>query len=74
MFCHYCGMLGHDVKHRASHFAIIKNEGEVDYQYGDFLRALGGQPRYCPSRNTSPSAKGEQSSGDFQNESSIGRQ
>jgi len=52
-------MLGHDVKHHASHFAIIKNGGEVDYQYGDFLRALGGRPHYSPSRNASPSAKGE---------------
>lgn len=41
MFCHYCGMLGHDVKHCASHFAVVKNGGEVNYQYGDFLRAMG---------------------------------
>ena len=29
-FCHYCGLLGHDVKHCASHFAIIQNGGGVD--------------------------------------------
>lgn len=65
MFCHYYGMLGHDVKHCASHFAIIKNGGEVEYQYGDFLRALGGRPRYYSSRNASANAEGEQSLGDF---------
>ena len=42
LFCHYCGLLGHDVKHCASHFAIIQNGGEVDYQYGDYLRAMEG--------------------------------
>ena len=31
LFCHYCGLLGHDVKHCASHFAVSKNSGEVDY-------------------------------------------
>ena len=29
LFCHYCGMLGHDVKHCASHFALTQNGGEV---------------------------------------------
>ena len=68
MSCHYCVMLGHDVKHYASYFAVIKNGGKVDYQYGDFLRALGGRPRYSPSRNVGPSAKWEQSLRDYQNE------
>ena len=34
-------MLGHDLKHCASHFAVIKTGGEVDYQYGDFPRVVG---------------------------------
>jgi len=46
-------MLGHDVKHCASHFAIIQNGGKVDYQYGDSLRAMGGCPRSFSQRNTS---------------------
>ena len=40
LFCHYYRLLGHDVKHCASHFAVIQNGGEVDYQYGDSLRAM----------------------------------
>ena len=55
LFCHYCGMLGHDVKHCASHFAIIQNKGEVDYQYGDSLRAMGGCLQSFSRRNTSDS-------------------
>ena len=39
MFCNYCGMLGHELKCCASHFAAEKNGVEVKYQYGDFLRA-----------------------------------
>ena len=40
LFCHYYRLLGHDVKHYASHFAVIQNGGEVVYQYGDSLRAM----------------------------------
>ena len=56
LFCHYCGLLGHDVKHCASHFAVSRNGGEVDYQYGESLRALGGRSCSFPSRNTYGSA------------------
>ncbi|KAK7824791.1 hypothetical protein CFP56_034033 [Quercus suber] len=52
LFCHYCGMLGHDVKHCASHFAVIQNGGKVDYQYGEFLRAMGGHPRSFSTRSS----------------------
>lgn len=45
LFCHYCGLLGHDVKHCASHFVVIQNGGEVDYQFRDSLRAMGRHPR-----------------------------
>lgn len=48
LFCHYCGMLGHDVKNCATHFVVTKNGGKVEYQYGDFLKAMGGQPRMEP--------------------------
>ena len=50
-FCHYCGLLGHNVKHCASYFAVSRNGGEVDYQYGKSLKALGGRPRSFSSRN-----------------------
>ena len=45
LFCHYCGMLGHDVKNCAEHFSVTKNGGMMDFQYGDFLKAIGGRPR-----------------------------
>ena len=45
MFCHYCGILGHNLKHYASHYAAEKNGGSMEYQYEDFLRAIGGCAR-----------------------------
>ena len=48
LFCHYYGMLGHDVKNCAEHFAVTENGHTVDYQYGDFLKAMGGRPRVDP--------------------------
>ena len=35
ILCHYCGLLGHDVRHCAGFFATSKNGGEVDCQYGE---------------------------------------
>ena len=43
MFCHFCGVLGHDLKHCVKHFAWMKNSKEVECQYGDWLRVNGGQ-------------------------------
>lgn len=68
MFCHYCGVLGHDVKLCASHFAIFKNGGEIAYQYGDFLRAIGGRPRPLPSKNAGSRTDWDQCSGDLKND------
>ena len=45
LFCHFCGMLGHDAKNCAAHFAVTNNGGTVVYQYGDFLIAMGGRPK-----------------------------
>lgn len=42
MFCYFCGILGHDLKHCDAHFTAEKNGGCMEYQYGDFLRATGG--------------------------------
>ena len=41
MFCHYCGLLGHDVRHCAGFFAASKNGGEVECQYGEWLKSMG---------------------------------
>ena len=57
-------------------FVVVKNGGKVDYQYGEFLRAMGGWPRFSPNKSTGPSAKWDPTLGDFQNDgsSSVGRQ
>ena len=43
LFCHYCGLLGHDLRHCANHFTATKSGSEMSYQYGDWLKAIGGQ-------------------------------
>ena len=40
MFCHYCGLLGHDVRHCASFFVASKSGGNVVCQYGEWLKSL----------------------------------
>ena len=52
LFCHHCGILGHDLKHCTSYFAATKNEGEIRCQYGDWLKAIGGRNRSPVRRNT----------------------
>ena len=52
IFCHYCGILRHDLKHCAAHYAAKKNDGIGEYQYGDFLRAIGGCARVSTSQFT----------------------
>lgn len=51
-FCHYCGLLGHDVHHCAQHFVMRKNGDVVKYQYGEWLKSPGGRTRSPPKRNT----------------------
>ena len=65
--------LGHDIKHCASHFVVIQNGGEVDYQYGDSPRAMGGRPHSFLPRNTydSVGAVKEQMSGESTNYSPM---
>ena len=41
MHCHYCGMLGHDLKHCASYFVATKQGEQVVCKYGEWLRASG---------------------------------
>ena len=43
MVYHYCGLLGHDLKHYASHFALTKNSKEAPWKYGEWLKASGGR-------------------------------
>ncbi|XP_030959254.1 uncharacterized protein LOC115981231 [Quercus lobata] len=49
LFCHHCGLLGHDLKHCAPHFAITKGGREVPCQYGEWLKASGSCGR-SPNR------------------------
>ena len=51
LFCHYCGILGHALKHCASYFTATKNEGETRCQYGDWLKVTSGQNRSPARRN-----------------------
>ena len=41
MFCHHCGLLGHDLKHYASYFALTKNGKDAPLQCGEWLKASG---------------------------------
>ena len=50
IFCHYCGILGHDLRHCVAHYAMEKKGDRIEYQYGDFLKAVGGYPRALSSK------------------------
>lgn len=52
LFCHFCGILGHDLRHCASHFSATKKGREVECQYGDWLKATGGSQRSPQKRTT----------------------
>ena len=54
MFCHFYGILGHDLKHCAAHYVAEKNGGNIQYQYGDFLRATSGRAKVSINQHTSP--------------------
>ena len=63
MFSHFCGILGHDLKHCATHFAAEKQGRRVEYQYGYFLKATGSRPRASTSKNTNPMPNTEEGNG-----------
>ena len=52
MFCHHCGLLGHDIKHCAKYFALTKNGKEAPLQYGEWLKASGGRMWSSPGRKS----------------------
>jgi len=51
MLCHYCGVLGHDLRHCASYFAPSKQGAEAELQYGDWLKVTRGRSRSLVKRN-----------------------
>lgn len=52
IFCHFFGLQGHDLRHYANHFAAEKKGGEVVYQYGDWLKAVGSQTKLAQTRES----------------------
>ena len=50
LFCHFYGLLDHDLKHCAPYFATAKNDGEVTCQYEDWLKATEGRACSPPRR------------------------
>ncbi|KAK7860560.1 hypothetical protein CFP56_036702 [Quercus suber] len=42
LFCHFCGLLGHNTEHCAEYYARSKNGSEVICQYGEWLKSAGG--------------------------------
>lgn len=64
MFCHFCGLLGQDLRHCASHYALEKNGGNVVCQYGDWLKATSGRPKSPSKRETNPASSSSDGLGD----------
>nr|POE53051.1 hypothetical protein CFP56_06907 [Quercus suber] len=53
VFYHFCGVLGHDLRHYPTHYEEAKKSTTMDYQYEDWLRATNGRNRSLPRwRNT----------------------
>ena len=63
LFCHFCGMLGHDLKHCAVHYAAEKNGGSMEYPYGEFLKAAGGCVRVVQTQKFNPKSNLEEGKG-----------
>ena len=67
MFCHYCGLLGHDIKHCANYFGLMKSGKEVQLQYKEWLKASGGRQLVEQTKfgrgNTMPEKENIQSEG-----------
>lgn len=55
MFCHFCGIMGHDLKNCAQHYALRKNGVEEACQYGEWLKAIGGRFRSHPKETPTTS-------------------
>ena len=50
LFCHYYGLLGHDLKHCAEYFARCRNGEEVVCQYGEWLKPTSGRSHSPPRK------------------------
>ena len=45
ILCHYCGLLGHELRFYAQYFSKTKYGAMVECGYGDWLKAIGGRMR-----------------------------
>ena len=54
VFCHFCGILGHDLRHCPAYYEKSKRSTALAYQYGDWLRASNGRNRSPQRPRTSP--------------------
>lgn len=72
LFCHCCGLLGHDIKHCAKFFALRKNSSEVNCQYGDWLESNGVRNR-SPPRKASANPGQQSGEPDSERVDSVGR-
>ena len=70
LFCHFCGMLGHDLKHCVVHYAAEKQGGSVEYPYGEFLKAAGGRGKVVQPQKFNPKSNLEEGK-DMVTESSV---
>ena len=72
IFCNYCGILGHDFKNCAAHYAAEKNGGVGEYQYGEFLRAIGGRSRGSASQSIGAKSSSAEGAGhDYMKSSNL---
>ncbi|XP_023880219.1 uncharacterized protein LOC111992570 [Quercus suber] len=51
LFCHFCGFLGHDIRHCVGYFTAKKREDSVQLQYGEWLRVVGGASTVSTKEN-----------------------
>ena len=63
LFCHFCEMLRHDLKHCAVHYVAKKRGGSVEYPYGEFLKAAGGRGRVVQPQKFSPKSNPKEGKG-----------
>lgn len=62
--------IAHDLKPCAAHYAVEKQGGQVEYQCGDFLKAIGSRPRAATNKNTNPMSHIEEGNGSAAKQSS----
>ena len=59
VFYHFCGVLGHDLRHCPAHYEESKKSTTMEYQYRDWLRVSNGRNR-SPLRRHNASPHGDE--------------